>query len=613
MKRARRRLSLRLKWTLALVLTSAVPLVIFATMALRIQQRGLEAIEQDRAAAMFDSAAREIEYALDEAERATHEVGRVLGDARIASEEARLGLAREAVAGAPVLDRVVVYGPDGKLFGTIAQAPAGTGQAPTPAAPDAPLDRLPSWVGEEVADGDWVVPAPMAATPPRKESLAYVEPIGPDTKDDKDRRGWVMGVVRARALGDLLGRLAEGRYHAPPDALLLVDREQRILAGRGQGALAVGQSLAGKEVFAEVGRTPASPGGALPLIEREAVLVKNVTSVDGRPLLGLVRPLGRFGGALVVRRSLDAAYDETRKTRWQLVLAGVLFSALAAGLGILLGGRATRPVGTLVALARAYGARDFTARSTVRSGDELEELGGAMTEMAGQISASEREIVRRATVEKDLSRYLPAEVARTIAEGRSRLTLGGERRAISVMFADLASFTPFAESAPPEKVVAFLNELFTTLTEVVFRNQGTVDKFMGDSMLALFGAPEASPDHVRHALATAEDMHRFVEASAPDWKERYGVDARLAIGIACGEALVGNLGSEARMEYTAIGDVVNVAARLEFLARPGQTLVTAEVVAGVGEGFSFTTLGEHPLRGKQQPVAIFQLGQADPL
>ena len=121
------------------------------------------------------------------------------------------------------------------------------------------------------------------------------------------------------------------------------------------------------------------------------------------------------------------------------------------------------------------------------------------------------------------------------------------------------------------------------------------------------GAAEPLADQCARALACAEDMHRFVEASAPQWRETYGIDVRLGVGVNAGEALVGNLGSESRMEYTVIGDVVNVAARLEALARGGQTLVTGAVAKQVGGAFSLSPLGAHPLRGKREPVEIFEV------
>ncbi len=260
----------------------------------------------------------------------------------------------------------------------------------------------------------------------------------------------------------------------------------------------------------------------------------------------------------------------------------------------------------LVDLTKRYAKREFTARAGITTGDEIEELGSSMEGMAGSLKVSEDEIARRAAVENSLSRYMPEGVARSIASGQSSLALGGQRRDVSVVFADVASFTKFAESAPPEQVVAFLNELFTVLSEVVFRHKGMVDKFMGDAVMAVFGATD-DKDHVLRAMRCAEDMQRFVEASAPAWKETYGFDVTLGIGVATGQAIVGNLGSESRMEYTAIGDMVNVASRLEALARPGQTLATADVVKRTGDAFVFRSLGEHPLRGKKQSVEIFDL------
>jgi class 3 adenylate cyclase len=308
-----------------------------------------------------------------------------------------------------------------------------------------------------------------------------------------------------------------------------------------------------------------------------------------------------------VRRTYAGAYGTLVASRQALAFAAAGYAVFAILLGSFLALRTTRPIRSLVELTRDFAARKFEARSTVKTGDELEALGIAMEQMADSLATSEAEIARRAKTEATLSRYVPAELAQAIVEGRAKLELGGERREVTVLFADVVAFTTFAEDAPPERAVAFLNELFSTLTEVVFRHGGTVDKFLGDCVMAIFGAPSALPEHASKALAAAEDMHRFVEANAPAWKETYGIDVKLGIGVSTGVALVGNLGSASRMEYTAIGDVVNVAARLEGLARPGQTLVTSEVVDRAGDGFDVGAIGEHPLRGKRQPVRVFEL------
>jgi class 3 adenylate cyclase len=157
-------------------------------------------------------------------------------------------------------------------------------------------------------------------------------------------------------------------------------------------------------------------------------------------------------------------------------------------------------------------------------------------------------------------------------------------------------------------VVALLNELFTILTEIVFRHGGTLDKFVGDCVMAMWGAPTPQDDHAARALAAAEDMMRWLEAGNASWEAKFGVKIELAIGIHSGEAIVGNVGSETRMEFTAIGDTVNVAARLEAIARPMQVLVTSEARAAAGpERFDLVDLGARALTGRAAPVHLWEL------
>jgi adenylate cyclase len=407
-------------------------------------------------------------------------------------------------------------------------------------------------------------------------------------------------VAPSTLIAQLTG-ISRDRFEGRVDGVLLLDDQSRVIVGG--GALPVGSSLAGRDLLATL-KPPADA------FAHEYAAATEFIDESGTPMAGSLRSLPSRRWAIVVRRPQAAVYVALGRARTALLVALASIVAAAIVAGVWLAARITRPIGVLTALAQAYGRRQLELRSTVRTGDELEELGDSMSAMASDIAKGEIEIARRATVEDRLSRFLPNEVARDISEGKGDLTLGGERRDITVVFADVVAFTPFAEGAPPERAVAFLNELFTVLSEVVFRHGGTIDKFIGDSIMAIFGAPRVQDDHVERALAAAEDMHRFVEATAPAFQKKYGFDVRLAIGVSTGVALVGNLGSESRMEYTAIGDVVNVAARLEGLARAGQTLVTGEVAEGAKKsaaGYQFHGLGPQPLRGKKQPVEVLEV------
>jgi class 3 adenylate cyclase len=176
-----------------------------------------------------------------------------------------------------------------------------------------------------------------------------------------------------------------------------------------------------------------------------------------------------------------------------------------------------------------------------------------------------------------------------------------------VLFADVVGFTPLTDRLPPEATVAMLNELFTILTQIVFKHGGTVDKFIGDCVMAFWNAPGDQADHVRLALETAEDMQAWLEQGNERWRSKYGVTLELAIGVHTGEAVVGNIGSEKRMEYTAIGNTVNLAARLEAIARPSQILVTEAVRAAAGDAFELVDAGEHVLTGWKTPVRLWEV------
>lgn len=580
------RRSIRTRWIASLVAVALVPLGGLTALSLRAQRAGLALAEKELEVAVLDRVADLLLRDLDFASEATVRAGRLLAEPSIADPEARLTLAREVMARAAALAHLAVYDAQGRQVDTIARA----GESAQPAAPEQLPEAL---VAAPPAGGQWL-PVDFG---PYGVALRFAQPLARDGAV----RGWVVGTLSPRWVDTTLAGLSRDRF-GHDDRVLVVDPQLRLLT-RGPGTgVAVGASLAGRDVFA---RTHLPPAAFTRRVELSLEFV-----ADGTPMVGTLRTLPEHRWAMVVRRPEREAFGALHRARKTLLAAGLAAVLLAAALGLWAGLRAVRPIEALNGLVQAYAARRFEARVALRTGDELQTLAESLASMADQIVAGEAEVARRQRVEADLGRFLPAEVARAVASGERALSLGGSRRTVTALFADVVAFTGFAESAPPERVVAFLNELFGVLTEVIFRHEGMVDKFLGDCVMAVFGASEgmAPGDQCARALACAEDMHRFVEASAPQWRDAYGLEVQLGIGVNVGEVLVGNLGSEARMEFTAIGDAVNVAARLEALARGGQTLVTRAVTAAAPAGqFLFHPLGAHPLRGKRDAVEIFEV------
>ena len=171
----------------------------------------------------------------------------------------------------------------------------------------------------------------------------------------------------------------------------------------------------------------------------------------------------------------------------------------------------------------------------------------------------------------------------------------------------IRGFTTMSESLRPAEVVEILNEYLSLTTRSIFDNGGTLDKFVGDATMAVFNAPFDLDDYVFRAVCTAWDMMAGADAIADQFEKRFGKRVAFGIGIHCGEAVVGNIGCDFRMDYTAIGDTVNTAARLESSADRGQILISEEVYEAVRDRIEAAPIGEIPLKGKNNGVFVYQL------
>ncbi len=218
------------------------------------------------------------------------------------------------------------------------------------------------------------------------------------------------------------------------------------------------------------------------------------------------------------------------------------------------------------------------------------------------------EIMRRRRVINVFKQYVAPQVVDKISKDKDfELVIGGENRHIAVLFVDIRGFTTMSESLKPEEVVEILNEYLGLTTQAIFDNGGTLDKFVGDATMAVFNAPFDLDDYIFRAVATAWDMRAGADRIAEKFRERYGKSVSFGIGINCGNAVVGNIGCDFRMDYTAIGDTVNTAARLESNAKPGQILISKEVYEAVKDRVAVTPIGEIPLKGKSNGIFVYQI------
>jgi len=200
-------------------------------------------------------------------------------------------------------------------------------------------------------------------------------------------------------------------------------------------------------------------------------------------------------------------------------------------------------------------------------------------------------------------RLVPPSIVDRVLAHPEDLKLGGERKEISVLFADIRGYTAWSENAPPEKVVEMLNDYLSLAAEIILAWDGTLDKFFGDGLMAVFNAPKEQSDHVHRAADAALALMRAGE----EMRARRGDDLSYSIGVNLGDAVVGYIGTERAMNYTAIGDVVNTAKRLQELAPPGKIWVESAVIERLAESVQAQPLGEVKIRGRKRPAFAYEL------
>jgi class 3 adenylate cyclase len=223
------------------------------------------------------------------------------------------------------------------------------------------------------------------------------------------------------------------------------------------------------------------------------------------------------------------------------------------------------------------------------------------------------ELVQKQQEEKERMKeifkvYLSDEIANLVLSDPEKfLRLGGEKRVVTVIFADLRGFANFAETHPAEKVVSTLNQFFQKMTQVIFHYQGTLDKYIGDAIMAYFGAPMGYPDDALRSVKAAVNMQREFVNLQKKWVQEGLTKIGLGIGLSTGEVIFGNVGTERVMNYTIVGDTVNIAQRLEEAALTGQILMSESTYEIVKDKIIAKKLPQKTLKGKKKPLIPYLL------
>lgn len=321
--------------------------------------------------------------------------------------------------------------------------------------------------------------------------------------------------------------------------------------------------------------------------------------------------VGEVGAvSVIVERAKEDAVKAMKAVSRNSFVASLQIVAVAVLLSLFVSRALTQRLLALRAAAQRLERGVFDVDLPSGSNDEIGDLGRSINLAAAGLkerSQLSEQVKNEQDARKKLERYhSPGVIERILASGHEADTLNVHKLDVSVAFTDLVGFTSMSESLEPDELCSILNEFFTEMTEHIFRYHGTLDKYIGDCIMFLFGAPVAQSDHAVRCVCAALAMHRSLEQL--NLRTAHDFDLKIRTAINSGPVIAGDIGSPKRKDYSVLGDTVNIASRLESsVAKPGQIVIGESTYEAVKGQFKIAELGMHELRGKKRKMRVYEV------
>lgn len=608
----RRRRGLSMSATLVLALGGLVLVGILAVLSLGIwsAQRNTLDLLRDKAALTVSTAVAQVESQLQPArDQVTflHDLI-VFSDFDIDDEGRLIDLFSGALSATPQIAAITFIRPDYRVIG-VQRVSGGA----VPVRGDAAADPVARAAVESISDAAgpiWGEPVNV----PLDNVLPFIN-LRMSVRRDGELLGGLIALVSVVRLSQFLDQM---ETEFGNNAFILLGRDQ-VLAhraltygfeGLSEDKLLPGIDEVGDPVLAAIWQSEGVGGGGIPgrLLRRAEGEGANFSvrgaRVDGASYVFIFREITDFGETPWLIGSYFPASDAVGEMR-RLVWAGaaglvvLLLSVIAA---IIMGRLIARPIRRLARAANSIGDLEFASVSELPASRirELDDQARAFNSMVSGLHWFEN--------------YVPKPLVRRLLEQGMAGTLGSESRTLTVMFTDIAGFTTVSEGMNADEVARFLNEHFTIISACVEREGGTIDKYIGDSVMAFWGAPEYQEDHAARAVRAASAIAIAVRAENERRRAQGQSAIQVRIGLHTGEAVVGNIGSPGRINYTVVGDTVNTGSRLEQLGKdlgPDAEvciLASATTISELSGDTAYESMGHQSLRGRGGTIEVFRLG-----
>jgi len=335
-------------------------------------------------------------------------------------------------------------------------------------------------------------------------------------------------------------------------------------------------------------------------IKKGSVTYFNYTVASGEHILALRQPItfqDKVLGEAVVGVSLDFLEDLIRKEKLFVIAMSLFIIMFGIAIAVFFGFGFSRPIKKLVVATQEIGKGNYGYKLNMKRNDELGNLAAAFDYMSN-------ELWTKSLMQESFGKYVGSEILDMILADPENPWLKGKRGEATVLFTDIRRFTAYSEAKEPEELVEGLNKYFNIASSHILLHGGYIDKFLGDGVLGIFGVPITCEDHVARAVKAAVAMQREIKELDEKGDQLL---SSMGIGINSGIVISGNIGSQVKMEYTVIGDTVNVASRLNGLAGPGEIIISENVYEKVFDLVIAESLPPQKIKGKSEPVRVFKV------
>ncbi|MBT4761617.1 MAG: HAMP domain-containing protein [Bdellovibrionaceae bacterium] len=404
----------------------------------------------------------------------------------------------------------------------------------------------------------------------------------PFVTDDMGRITHVaIGEVRLDRLQKIFGVVSERTMY-------LVDKDGQLLAHPDEKKVFQAQSMSAIEIVQKAMDSPLKVGDTRFFNEE---LKEDFIGAFARTSIGII-VIAQISEELILEASRSVKRESIRIAGQ--VLSAALFLIFIFSISL------TSPIEKLAEMAAKVAKGDFKVKSNVSSKDEVGALADAFDEMV--VGLEERDKVKNV-----LNKFHGSAITDDLLKGE--LELGGSNKEVTVFFSDIRDFTKFSEGHTPEEVVMMLNEYFAIMVSIINKNKGVVDKFIGDAIMAVWGAPEKSDDDPFNAVKASLEMRQELDKLNERRQLRGEVPIKIGVGIHTGRAISGTIGSDERMEYTVIGDAVNTASRIEASTKSFGTdlLISGETSDIIAESYLIEEAGKVEVKGKTEPLRLYKV------